>query len=148
MPVVGGTSTFRAAPGAKTFWYSWTATKRSVSGDRFSYRARASPVRRLPLGSSSARSAYRAYCVQFFGPGSPVRVRVPRSTARLNADVSKTGYGTGRAPTAGSEGTGAAALTAGWVPDEHARIMADATAVIATRARRPIGALRCVNRSR
>src|SRR5690349_15128477 len=121
---------------------------RSVSGERFWYRARASPVRRLSLGSSSARSAYRAYCVQYLGPGSPVCVRVPRSTARLNAGVSKTGYGVGRAAGTAADGTGAGALAAGWVPDEHARIVADATAVTATRAVRPIRALRWFNRSR
>src|SRR5690349_24309097 len=111
---------------------------RSVSGERFWYRARASPVRRLSLGSSSARSAYRAYCVQYFGPGSPVRVRVPRSTARLNAGVSSTGYGIGRAPAACTEGTGAAALAGACVPDEQARIVADASALTAIRATRAI----------
>jgi len=46
-------------------------------------------------------------------------VRVPRSTARRNADDSNTGYGIGRLPddaTVGATADGGACL----VPDEHA----------------------------
>jgi len=100
------------------------------------------------LGSSSARSAYRAYCVQYLGPGSPVRVRVPRSTARLNPGVSKIGYGTGRAAAVCADGTGAGAFTAGGVPDEHAKIAADAAEVTVTRAMRAMRPLRWFNRAR
>src|SRR5688572_903382 len=51
---------------------------------------RPSPVRRLVAWSSSARSAYRANGVEYRGPGSPLRVRGPRPTARRHPGVSGT----------------------------------------------------------
>ncbi|CAA9359419.1 MAG: hypothetical protein AVDCRST_MAG89-3641 [uncultured Gemmatimonadetes bacterium] len=96
-PPVGATMTrLRRAVSVKMFWYRFSTTLVSAWGDRLRYTILSRPRSSAVRGSSSAWMRYDTACCQYLGPGCPVRLRVPASSARAYASVTGTARSMGR----------------------------------------------------